>query len=40
MAKKYNSTQGHQLYKIDAIDERGDVILRSTRAQGDLEDEE
>ena len=39
MAKKYNSSQGHQLYKIDSIDKNGDVILRSTRAQGDLEDE-
>lgn len=39
MAKKYNSSQGHQLYKIDSIDAKGDIVLRSTRAQGDLEDE-
>ena len=39
MAKKYNSSQGHQLYKIDSIDSNGDIVLRSTRMQGDLEDE-
>ena len=39
MAKKYNSSQGHQLYKIDSIDAKGDIVLRNTRAQGDLEDE-
>ena len=39
MAKKYNSSQGHQLYKIDSIDPNGDIVLRSTRMQGDLEDE-
>lgn len=39
MAKKYNSSPGHQLYKIDSIDANGDIIIRSTRAQGDEEDD-
>ena len=33
--KKYASSGGHQLYKIDQILENGDVILRNERAQGD-----
>ena len=39
VAKKYNSSQGHQLYKIDSIDEDGDVVIRNERAKGDIEDE-
>ena len=39
MAKKYNSSQGHQLYKIDSIDEEGDIVIRNERARGDSEDE-
>ena len=39
VAKKYNSSQGHQLYKIDSIDEDGDIVIRSERAKGDIEDE-
>lgn len=39
IAKKYNSTEGHTLYKIDEV--IGDEIkIRATRAQGDLEDDE
>ena len=38
-AKNYNSSSGHQLYKIDAIESNGDMILRSERVKGDLEDE-
>jgi DNA polymerase-3 subunit alpha len=38
-AKKYASSGGHLLYHIDEV--VGDeIILRTTRAQGDLEDEE
>ena len=37
--KKYNSSQGHQLYKIDSIDEDGDIVIRNERAKGDIEDE-
>ena len=33
--KKYASSGGHQLYKIDQILENGDVILRNERVQGD-----
>ena len=38
VSKKYSSSGGHQLYKIDAIEPNGDLILRSTRYQGDMED--
>lgn len=40
VAKKYNSSQGHQLYKIDSIDKDGDIVIRSERARGDSEDEQ
>lgn len=39
MAKKYNSTPGHQLYKIESVDEYGDIIIRDSRAQGESEDD-
>ena len=32
--KKYASSGGHQLYKIDSIDNQGDLILRTERYQG------
>ena len=39
IAKKYASTGGHQLYKIDEV--IGDeIVIRTTRAQGDPEEEE
>lgn len=37
--KKYASTGGHQLYKIEEVLSNGDLILRDSRAQGDSEDE-
>lgn len=37
--KKYNSTPGHQLYKIDKIYEDGTVELRDKRYQGDLDED-
>lgn len=40
VSKKYASTGGHQLYKIDEIGEDGSLILRSSRVQGEVEDEE
>lgn len=40
VSKKYASTGGHQLYKIDSIDEDGDLILRDSRALGEAEDGE
>ena len=39
IAKKYASTPGHTLYHIDEVN--GDeIIIRATRAQGDMEDDE
>ena len=40
ISKKYASTGGHQLYKIDNIDKQGDLILRNTRYQGDIEEDD
>ena len=39
MAKKYVSSGGHQLYRIDAIDKDGMLVLRNERYQGEAEDE-
>lgn len=39
MAKKYASTGGHTLYKIDSIDSNGDIVLRSERYQGGIEED-
>ena len=39
VAKKYASTQGHTLYKIDEVIE-DEIKIRSTRAQGDVEEED
>lgn len=36
--KKYASSGGHQLYKIDGVESNGDLILRTSRYQGDMED--
>ena len=38
--KKYASTPGHQLYHIDNILPNGNLVLRSERYQGVVEDEE
>ncbi len=38
VSKKYASSGGHQLYKIDDIEPNGDLILRNTRHQGEVED--
>lgn len=39
--KKYNSSgASHQLYKIDAIDDKGELVLRTERKQGEYEDNE
>ena len=37
--KKYSSTPGHMLYKIERILDNGDLELKSERAQGDEEEE-
>jgi DNA polymerase-3 subunit alpha len=39
MAKKYASSGGHTLYRIDGIDEDGALILRHERYQGEMENE-
>lgn len=39
MAKKYASSGGHTLYRIDGIDEDGALILRHERYQGEIVDE-
>ena len=39
VAKKYTSTGGHTLYKIENIDTEGNIELRSERYQGDNENE-
>ena len=36
--KKYSSTPGHQLYKIDEITEDGELILRHDRMSGESEE--
>ena len=38
VSKKYASTGGHQLYKIDEVID-DEIIIRSTRAQGDEEED-
>lgn len=40
VAKKYQSSGGHQLYHIDEVTENGNLVLRSERKQGEQEDEE
>jgi len=39
MAKKYNSSQGHQLYKITKVFKNGDLELQSERLKGEIEDD-
>lgn len=38
VSKKYASSGGHQLYKIDSIEPNGDLILRNARYQGEAEE--
>ena len=40
IAKKYASTAGHTLYKIDSIDKDGFITLKSERVKGDIEENE
>ncbi len=39
IAKKYASSAGHQLYKIDQINKDGTVILRNERYKGEISDD-
>ena len=39
VAKNYASSGGHQLYKINSIEPNGDLLLKTERYQGELEDE-
>lgn len=38
--KKYTHSVGEQLYHIDAVDEKGNLVLRHERMTGDMEDDE
>lgn len=38
ITKKYNSSTGHQLYRITNIEDNGDLILQTERYKGELED--
>ena len=40
VAKKYARTQGHQLYKINSIDDNGNIMLQGERYKGDYEESE
>ena len=40
VSKKYNSVGGHQLYKIENINEYGDIQLKDKRYQGGIEEDE
>ena len=35
--KKYNSSSGHQLYKIESIDNNGLISLKTERYKGDIQ---
>ena len=39
ITKKYASSGGHQLYKIDKLEDNGDLLLKTERYQG-LEENE
>ena len=39
VVKKYTSSGGHQLYKIDKLEDNGDLLLKTERYQG-LEENE
>ena len=39
ISKKYASTGGHQLYKIDEILANGDLVLKDSRYQGGIEED-
>ena len=40
ITKKYSSTAGHQLYRIEQILNNGDLVLRNQRYQGGIEEDE
>ena len=40
MAKNYESTGGHTLYKIEKLLKNGDIQLRHERYQGGYEEDE
>ena len=39
ISKKYASTGGHQLYKIDEIYSNGELVLKDSRYQGGIEED-
>lgn len=40
IAKKYSSSNGHQLYRISELKDNGDIILQNSRYQGGTEEDE
>ena len=40
IAKKYSSSNGHQLYRISELKDNGDIILQDSRYQGGVEEDE
>jgi DNA polymerase-3 subunit alpha len=40
VAKKYSTTEGHQLYHIDEVNEDGSLVLRSERAKGEISEDD
>ena len=39
ISKKYASTGGHQLYRVEKILPNGDLVLQDSRYQGEAEDD-
>jgi hypothetical protein len=39
LSKKYASTGGHQLYKIEQILDNGELVLKDSRYQGGIEED-
>jgi DNA polymerase-3 subunit alpha len=39
VSKKYASTIGHQLYRIESILPNGDLVLQDSRYQGGIEED-
>ena len=39
ISKKYASTGGHQLYRIEAINSDGTLVLKDSRYQGGIEED-
>jgi DNA polymerase-3 subunit alpha len=40
VSKKYASTSGHQLYRIERVNDDGTLVLKDHRYQGGIEEED